>query len=768
MKKSPLLTEDGYLIIRGEDKLILDEALDAPQMTAVMRLEETSDTLRGVLGDLMRGSQIRERCSLIGRSGHSQVGLDVGFAGGDPEIHNRQRMVEIPIILTSLNRNIPDVLFAELKNLTERGLRPTIARLFIPMSAPLVGASIEDAIRQSHIFLPSSAQVASDGTIEIPLENVRYLLSTTLLTAGQNAQDVLLQSKAGLSLIQHLSHRGLPEVLYSREFLVGAIKISLGPYLALLERQSSDPEVFHLAARLLDAVRTSGIDMLRQVELCNGGEDPVDPRTLKARMRLYPADPATAKVAERIFVPGRAERIIREGVDFADATGIFDLGNCQPLFDNLSASQDERGNYARILSRNRVTEIPREVEEGEWHESIQDRVICEVVRGKITSGVHRGDQIPPELRGFVDSLESVGGAQDLRQVYVASQFPVTDTLRTLKRNDVGVFVARSIRSEKEAVNGPRPKKAIPPLNLYFDQTTYETFCDMEGKDGVRFYMVFGEGEEAHVREFFKGFWVTREAKERLEETHTVIAMFGSHVEGTEEVLTEQIRCFLQELKGLPGFDGRFAVCHGAGSGVMRIADEAAAELEVLRIGIGMDSEKVGQKANLQPPVMVNFKNSARHLRQDILDRTSLCKIYNIGGMGTLEELLIAITNLKLFETPPAPHIFVDPFGLGEDGEHLWELVIRQLRTTASAKKIGAHTVRLAPAWVPNFCHVVRDYSEALAVIKDFVHDPAAYWEQTGIRKRDVCQAYDNAKKAGITVPPYIEKAMKAVTWRPNG
>lgn len=572
-----------------------------------------------------------------------------------------------------------------LKNLAERGLRPTIARLFIPMSASLAQAEIEDAIRHHHL-LPTCAEVAEGGTIEIPLENTRYLLSTTLLTAGQNAQDVLLQSKAGLSLIQHLSHRGLPETLHPREFLVGAVKISLGPYLALLERTLSNPDVFHLAARLLDAVRTSGIEVPRQIELCNSGDDSIDPRTLKVRTRLYPADPPTARVAERIFMPGRAERIIREGVDFSDATGIFNLDECEPLFDNLSSSSNERGNYARILSRNKTTEIPRQIEEGEWHESAQDRIICEVVRGKITSGERRGDQIPPEFRRFVESLESVGGTQDLRQVFIAHQFPVTDTLRALKRNNVGVFLCRSIRSEKEAVNGPGSEELTPLVNIYFDQTTYEMFCDLEVRDGVRFYMMFGEGKDAHIREFFNGFWVTREAKEKLKETHTVIAMFGWHIERTEEVLTEQIRCFLKETKKLPGFDGHFAVCHGAGPGVMRIADEAAAELGILRIGVGMDSEKVGQKANLHPPVMVNFKNPARHLRQNILDRTSLCKIYNIVGMGTLEELLIAIANLKLFETSPAPHIFVDPFGFGEGGGHLWEPVINQFRTSGESQE----------------------------------------------------------------------------------
>lgn len=150
----------------------------------------------------------------------------------------------------------------------------------------------------------------------------------------------------------------MPPTLQPGEFLVGGVCISLGPYLALLERTTSHPSVFHLAARLLDAVRTSGIKVPRQIELYNGGDEEVDLRTLTVALRLYPADPTTARVAERIFMPDRAEKIIRNGVDFADVTEIFNVRKCDALFDNLSSSPHERGNYARILSHSKVVEIP--------------------------------------------------------------------------------------------------------------------------------------------------------------------------------------------------------------------------------------------------------------------------------------------------------------------------------------------------------------------------------------------------------------------------
>ncbi len=759
MKRSPLLTDDGYLILRPEDEPSHNENLDAPQMPALLRFEDTSDTLRGILHDLAQAGRLAQGAVLIGRSGHSQVGLDVTLAEGGLAIDTRRRRVEVPVVLTSLNRALPDIFFGELKNLHERGLRPQIARFFIPMDTPLTRTEIEAAIASHHLLLPPAAKVGADGLIELPLGNIRYLLSTAVFTAGLNAQQVLLQSKGGLSLIQYQSAQGLPAILRPDEFLVGAVCISLGPYLALIERFTSHPQVFHLAARLLDAVRTSGIKVPRQVELYNGGDEEVDLRTLTVALRLYPADPATARVAERLFMPARAEKIIRDGVDFADVTGIFNVSDCEALFDNLSAGPHERGNYARILSHSKVVEIPRVTEEGEWHENEQNRVIYEVVRGRITSGVHSGDQIAPDLRRFIGSLSYVGGAQDLRQVYVGHRFPETDTLRVLKRNGVGVFVGRSLREGEAGSSQPAGRGH----NIYFDQTTYETFCDLSCKDGVRLYLLHHQEGETQVREFYRSFWVTREGKERLREVHTVIAMFGSHVEGMEEALADEVREFFASVNGLPAIDGRLAVSHGAGPGIMRIADEVAEELGILRIGVGIDSEKVGQKSNMRPPVMAQFLNSVRHLRQNILDRTSLFKIYNIGGIGTLEEMLIAITNLKLFESLPAPHIFIDPFGLGENGGHLWEQALSQVRISGEVKSIEGREVRLAPAWVPYFCHPVRGYGEAFEIIKEFVADPAAYWQRTGIGSEELRTAFANAAKAKITIPSYLSEALARAT-----
>ncbi len=792
MKRPPLLTADGYLLIAPQTEPTIDPKLGVPKLAAILRFDNTSDTVRGVISDLITAGHtssvsddhpactpdtgaigpstavdyLRQRCSLIGRSGHSQIGLDLDFGDGLPEIDTRHKRIDIPVELFSLNPNIPDILFAEIKSMVDGNRRLTAGRLFIPMAPPLGRAEIEEAAAKHYLMLPPRARIDEEGVVTLPLEDSRYLLSNTLLTAGQNIQIVLNESKEGLGLFQYPSRCGLPATLVPGDFLCGAIRISLGPYSALIDRNLNEPGVFHLAARLLDAVRTSGIRVPRQVEIYNGSDQPVSPDSLQVRLRLFPTDLSTTLMTKRLLIGSQALRIMVEGVDFADATNIFDLEVSDALFENISPTATARGNYGRVLTRSKCIEIQWELQEHEWHETAQNRMVYESVRGAITSGVHQGAQIDPELRRFAATLELVGGAHNLRKVFITHEFPTTDTLRLLRHNNVGVFIGRSIREGEIQENGNPCRPLLPlPDNVYFGGATYETFCEMTCHADVRFYMIFGQNDEKHVREFYRGFWMTREGKERIADTHTMIAMFGSHIDGTEGVLTKQIHDFFEQLSSVPEIGEHFAVCHGSGPGVMKIADDTAADLGILRIGVGIDSEKIGQLSNLQPPILLNFNNSARHMRQNILDRTSLFKIYNIGGMGTFEELLIAVTNLKLFESLPAPHIFVDPFGLGENGAHLWQSTLDQLKTVSSPKKIGSYTVRLAPAWVANFCHVVPDYQAVLAVIADFVHDPVSYWQQAGISDQDLLQAWGNALRSKVIIPPYLQQAILVIQGR---
>jgi predicted Rossmann-fold nucleotide-binding protein len=750
MNRAPFITGDGQLVEVGE--VHFNTRLGAPQVAAVMRFESTSDTLRGLVRDLRdrartENAPMRTLLDVSGRSGHSRMGIDVRLSDELPEISDASKRIDVPVKITALNRVLAESL-ADLGSLAKR-VKVDIGRLFIPLSPSLQKAEIESALADHRLLLPPDYFVTGDGVVELPLENASYILSTRLMAVPHNFSEMIVKGKHGLGLVQNLSPSGLPEAIGPKEFFVGAVRISLGPYTAFIERVLSDERVFHLASRLLDGIRTTGMGVLRQVELYNMGEEAVWAKDLKVRIRLYPADEQVARIAAKILTPDKAASILARGVDFAELTGVFNAEACATLFDELSSSPTRGGSYGRILMPGKMISIPFEHEGANWLTEFQWRLVYEYARGNLREGILEGQEVPMRLRAFINDLKYIGGEQKLSKVFVAHGLPPVDTLRVLMRNAVGVVVVKGV--EGCACSGT-PK-------LCLDQALYEELVKLES-EGMRFYLLLGEGERAQVREFYRGLWVTERGKERLDRMHTTVAMFGSAVDSLKDLLREELTGFLSRLKANPALGEGLAVAHGSGPGVMKIVDDVAAGLDILRLGVGIDAEEIGQHSNFTPEAMVQFVNLAMNTRQDILDRRSIFKIFNIGGFGTSYEINMALTFMKIGQCLPAPYIFVDPLGLGEGGGGLWAKSLEQFRELSSPHTVGGVTIEpLGPRWVVNCCHLAQNYLEGLKVIEAFIADPAAYWREREIPAHLVAVAHENVRKAGVTVPPYIEAAV---------
>ena len=759
MKQAPFVTGDGQLVETGA--IHFNQQLAAPQVSGVMRLSQVSDALRGLVRDISsqakaEGKPLSRYLDISGRSGHSRIGLDIDFAEGGPAVSDSAKTIEIPVVITALNKYLAESL-SDLQTLTKRA-PVDIGRLFVPTGPPLSRQEIALALEQEKILLPENHEIDARGVVRLPMENLRYVISQRLISIPRNFSEMIVRGKLGLSLFQQPAPSGLPDEIAAKEFLVSAVRISLGPYMAFISRQLSHPDVFHLASRLLDGVRTSGITTPRQVEIYNKGETPVSCRDLKVGLRLYPADELVSAIADRVLKPGKAAAILSRGVDFAEVTDVFSAPACESLFDEVTKAPEQGGIYGRIMMPGRIVNIPWEQEDSRWIPEFQWRLIYECARGNVPESVLAEGEIPKRFRPFLQDLKYVGGEQSLSKVFVCDALPPVDTLRVLKRNGVGVVVIKSITMRTgrtgRTANGGAPQ-------YYLDQSSYEEIYRL-WQEGMLFYMLFADGESCHVREFKHGFWVTEDGKERLDGVHTTVAFFGSAVDALHPVLLPQLREFFAALAADPRLGQGLAIAHGSGPGLMKAADDAAAKLGIYRIGVGIDGEKIGQATNFSPEAVVQFVNLALNTRQDILDRRSLFKVFNIGGYGTSYEINMALTFMKIGHCLPAPYVFVDPIGLGSGGEHLWRKVIEQFQEVSQA-----HTVRtveippLGPKWVVDCCHLVRSYPEALGVITSFLDDPAAYWQKAGVTLDQAATARDNLARAGVVIPPYIERALAA-------
>jgi hypothetical protein len=157
---------------------------------------------------------------------------------------------------------------------------------------------------------------------------------------------------------------------------------------------------------------------------------------------------------------------------------------------------------------------------------------------------------------------------------------------------------------------------------------------------------------------------------------------------------------LAELKGLFGDD--LAILTGGGPGAMQQATEAALSLDLL---VGANYiETIDQPTNKLAQFYQCFQGRSRHVRQRWFEISSF-QVFCLGGLGTLEEIGLTLTDMKLGVIEQSPLVF---YGAGEGGLY-WRHLIDQLHLMADAKR--------APGWLRDKVLMTADPGEIPAFYK---------------------------------------------------
>ena len=770
-----------------------------PAINGVMKVSLKDDYTKGIIKDNL------DKIQIIGRSGHSRAGLQTELNGdSSSEIGRYSNTIEMPVTLSSLRGTANDRLLTILKQTVEETANEhpfEVGRLFISSDdMALTREDIETAKKSGQLFISKHADITDEGVIEVPLEDINYLFCEANFNRYRtNIRDILLHGKHSFEGIQE-KVSGLPAEIKPGEFFVGGIKIAIGRYMAVIEKETNDPHVFHLAARILDGLRTTGVDESRQVELYNRGDAPVFTNGLKVRMRLYPIPSAYQKP----FAGNPKRAQVKDGIEFGDIAGLKDNPErILEILNKVSAVHSKEGNYALVLAGGRIAKV-------KWQDlpSFQDRNLEEVTK-RLVAGQSAdsltGDAIDENIMWLTDRLFDVGGKQNEGKVVISNYFPEPEVLEKLMKTDVAVFIARDLHLPESAfpllagkgrdtqnLNGNKDRANGDKLDVFFTSTMYEQYCAME-KRGAKFFMAYPQVRDpevaggvvpAHIRQFYRGFWVKPEAIEQMKKIDTVIAIYGTHIEGLDDFLTAKLGHFFERLK--VNFGEKVALTHGKGPGVMRIADNIAREKEIFRIGVGIDLEQQDQAGNYTPSAMVDFQSDDRLRRQKVMDDSATIKIFNIGGGGTLEEAAISLCSQKLCKSIITPIIFIDPIG-DSDGDHMWSQLEEQIRTLSTPYYIDRHgeeihfssvapvpaekkdmpgkkeeeakPVHLLKKYVPNYCHFVRSYEKAASIIESFIKDPMKYYLEQKIDCGAVLDSINNARinfeRTGFPMPSWF-------------
>lgn len=796
-KRSAIVSPDGILDIPDNPVIVDNEQYGAPELQAHMIVRGVTHNAHLALAERLSQESGLE---VIGKSGGSRVGLEVIRRNGeDVQVDHHGGDIVVPVGMLSVRavevrqNGVRDNFLSVLMDMArERDV--AIGRLAMADPADSLSRDeVLDAFRKFELALPERLKpeecVDDQGRLELPLEDLRFAFCEANFRRAEK-RDVIRFGKHGLSGLQE-ERPGLPEEIGGKQFFVGGVRLSIGPYIGIIDAETNKPGVVHLAARILDGIRTTGLDDVRQVELFNQLYDAVSTGDLKVRIRLHHASKDAQQFSRRVI----NRRTIESGVSLPDVIELQEHPErIMDLMRLVSPSVADGNPCGYFVGPGKAHKV-------KWVDEASDgfqNTHLEIAAPKFSAGdpdyCVRGHEIPQEAEELANLLGYVGQDQSHSRLYAQWGFPDTDTMRAMHKSGIGVFVAHDLKVDPECTydnnepvltrkrtvlapsadgNDDEQAERQPTSGCFFDDKRFNAFQKMY-EEGARYLFVRHESPDAFnemetVPEEVliwdkRGFWVRPEAKERLEKVDTLIAMYGSHVEGMTEVLTEQVDRFALRMKRL--FGDNVGFIHGKGPGVMYLADAAARHLPeiaesegdhdditegILSLGVGIDLEQQDQAINYHPHAQVDFGAQHRLVRQKHMnDRTSF-NIFNLGGAGTLEEVALSLCSQKLYKNILTPLIFVDPEGISNEGGNYWDKLKAFIDDMATRKEISSGeteqasvNIQLLQGHMKNLVHVVDNYDEAADIIEGFVKDPVGYYVEAGVAKSEFITAYDGA------------------------
>lgn len=487
-------------------------------------------------------------------------------------------------------------------------------------------------------------------------------------------------------------------VLQPRQFFVGAIKISLGDFVAVIDSETEPDKgcVRHLPAGILDPFRTVRD---RQVELYNYGDRDVPLDQIKIRIRFF-------KARNPLSVPLEKEKILY-GYRLYDLVTIADLESIFRAVKTMNEQAEKKqgqGLLGIILSKGRMAGIPKaQNPEGEAQVEIIKNRIAKV--SDISDAVHALKASNGDLGRILSNLSVMGGTSS--KVFCSSSFPSEEIINVLRRSGIRTFLA----------DQEQPVFSEDYISKMIQLTHSETsICEFLSYDR----------QSSKLVTFYHGCFMEPDDRPRFDKVKYWLAFYGSHSNRADNRLMIHFISQLVEI-----FGAEMGIVHGGGPGLMKESNDLARKNNIMSLGIGIDLVDQAQEALRTCDGYICYRSGARHARQRHIEKLANLPIINTGGYGTNEELAITITSLKLHENPLAPVILLDPEGMWESARQQFEKI--------------AHD-DLGHGFVPGLIRTCRTAEEAVTELVGFTADPASWYQAHAIPMASVKMAQYKARE----------------------
>jgi predicted Rossmann-fold nucleotide-binding protein len=515
-----------------------------------------------------------------------------------------------------------------LERLAVPGLQ--VGRLVLcPRDDRLGSNEIHRLIRENEIQVPAGFSLDAHGYLILRPQQQIFRFSHQLtpeeVTAIANHAD-------GKDLLNRLQVRERVDniELPPNDGLVTACSMFLHRHYVVLQNLD-DSLGFHLQATVLDPISTRGTNIY--LEFINrSGQLIVNPSvaaTVHEAIRLEP---------ERRYWHGGPSALECDGAN---------EGQClAQVFDRLEGSPVLGRSAHRLMA---ATTQPRDLLKGGEPEHVwarPDTPLSPVAEGETREA---GARVGTHILG--DLLDGEGATLFLG--YFPNLIEHTEICAAALRRKVARIVFRRASFEH---------------GLFLSDRDHGRLADYEGLGLEVFWCNEARGHVMrHVFRGLRGYFTAPDKVDRFRST-LVFAIYGSikPLSEPEIACTERL---IENLRGLFGSD--IGILTGGGPGAMQQVTSTAHRLGLMVGSSFIETED--QETNKSADFYQTFQARSRQSRQRWFEIASF-HIFLVGGVGTLEEIGLTLTDMKLGVIEASPVVFLDSAG----GDFYWDGLRAQL------------------------------------------------------------------------------------------
>jgi hypothetical protein len=574
------------------------------------------------------------------RSSLARIGIEMAVKG-TPAVDGNRLLLNIEAFI--YDQSFPNAPY------WQKLLRPGIpvGRLFhAPAAAKLSSTEIWTAVRENLLKLPNTMSIDSSGRVFFTPHPVSYTLNPRL--SRLNFEHIA-SGYAGRSFIDKVQvrHDAAPLTIPPRSGVLTSCSMYLREHFVVLSPGEGNFGL-HTSAVLLDPIKTSGTNIM--LEIYNTGDQPVvNPMVSVEIFRAPPVEDTEVKTLAR-----KRQRLL------ATAKSLYKCLDTSPAVEHAEARP-----RTKITVRGQSS-------------TMENRTLLVRANDDGLRKLLAADACPIGARTMIQALDSPPPDAD---TLVMDYFPDLLEHTELVTRLGDLKLRRLIFRKASRTHG------------YFLSSYAHGRLDTFNALGIAVYWYDEMTKDLYLHTYRRdhGFFVREETVRRFQEA-TILAFYGSAL-GLDQADTDKIAALVHQLTSFMG--ANLGVLTGGGGGVMRLAADTARSKGALTGACFLELE--AQPPELGVDFFNTFQESSRHFRQKWFESADFC-IFNVGGVGTLEEIGIELCNLKLGIRPRVPYVFFNA--------KFWTDLRRQVRTMIAEKR--------APAWMQDYILFTDDPAEVIA------------------------------------------------------